>query len=107
MRAKPDGFELIFTEQVDPESAGNPESYALSSYTYQFHQTYGSEEIDTKSCAIKSATIGKDGRSVRLAVDGLRAGHVHELRAAGVKSKAGAPLLHELACYTLNQIPAP
>jgi hypothetical protein len=107
MRAKHDGFDLVFTEAVDPKAAGDPKSYELSSYTYHFHQTYGSEEIDAKPCAIRSATVSRDGRSVRLIVDGLRSGYVHELRAAGVSSASGAPLLHDLACYTLNQIPAP
>jgi hypothetical protein len=30
---------------------------------------------------------------------------VHELQAAGVKSSAGQPLLHNMAYYTLNYIP--
>ena len=29
MRAQPDGFELVFTEPVDPTTAGNVQSYAL------------------------------------------------------------------------------
>lgn len=107
MRAKHDGFDLVFTEAVDPKAAGDPKAYELSSYTYHFHETYGSEEIDAKACAIRSATVSRDGRSVRLIVDGLRSGYVHELRAAGVSSASGAPLLHDLACYTLNQIPTP
>ena len=106
MRAKPDGFELSFTQPVDRKAALNPRSYKMSGYTYQFHQSYGSEEIDAKPCKVRSATLSQDGMSVRLQVDGLRAGYVHELLAEGVKSAQGAPLLHSLACYTLNRIPS-
>ena len=41
-----------------------------------------------------------DGKSVRLVVDGLQIGHVHELKMAGIKSKTdGNPLLHDIAYY--------
>ena len=54
---------------------------------------------------VVSAKVATDGRSVRLKVEGLVEGHVHELHAAGVKSAKGAPLLHDAAYYTLNQLP--
>ncbi len=106
MKARPDGFELVFTEPVDPKTGGDVENYQISSYTYELHQSYGCEELDVKDCKIRSATVAKDRLSVRLRVDGLRAGYVHELHAAGLKSASGAPILHEMACYTLNRIPS-
>jgi hypothetical protein len=42
---------------------------------------------------------------VRLTVEGLRAGYVHELHLPGLKSSAGALLLHDEAYYTLIEIP--
>jgi len=48
------------------------------------------------------AGAGADGQSVKLVVDGLQEGHVHELHAEGVRSAAGLPLLHPEAYYTLN-----
>ena len=48
----------------------------------------------------------EDGKSVRLYVDGLQEGHIHDLAAAGVRSADGQPLLHPQAYYTLNYIPA-
>ncbi len=105
MRARPDGFELVFTKPVDPTSAAKIESYALSSYTYEYHATYGSDEIQTQSLAIQSATVSEDGKSVRLKVTGLRPLFVHELVARGVRSADGEALLHPDAYYTLNRIP--
>ncbi|MBI5773687.1 MAG: hypothetical protein HZA89_08090 [Verrucomicrobia bacterium] len=105
MRARPDGFELTFTQPVDAKAAGNPESYSMSSYTYLYSSAYGSDEIETKPVKIVSATMAKDGRSVRLKAEGLRELFVHELHADGVRSASGAKLDHALACYTLNRIP--
>lgn len=105
MRAKPDGFELTFTEAIDPAAAANVESYTLQTYTYIFQSAYGSPEVDFTKPTIKSATVGADGKSVRLVIDGLVAGHIHELTAPGVKSADGLPLLHKEAYYNLNRIP--
>jgi len=44
---------------------------------------------------------------VRLRVQGLRPYYVHELRAEGVRSGRGVPLLFPDAYYTLNRIPEP
>jgi glucose/arabinose dehydrogenase len=105
MRATPDGFELVFTQPVDRATAADPASYAMTSYTYLYSSAYGSDEIETESLRVLSATPGVDGRSVRLRVEGLRALCVHELHADGVRSAAGGSLDHPEAYYTLNRIP--
>ena len=106
MRAKPDGFELTFTEPVDAKSAGNPESYTLGTYAYIYQAAYGSPEVDHTTATINRVDVATDGKSVRLFVTGLQPGHVHELHADGVRSANGIPLLHKEAYYTLNTIPA-
>ncbi|WP_237607417.1 hypothetical protein [Roseimaritima sediminicola] len=106
MQARPDGFELVFTRPVDPATAADPASYALRSFTYQYHSAYGSDEIDARPLAIQSAVVSPDGRRVRLRIEGLRELYVHELVAAGVRDGQGHPLLHTDAYYTLNRIPA-
>ncbi len=105
MRALSDGFELVLTEPVDRTTASDAGSYAMNSYTYLYHSTYGSDEIQKRDLAIGEATVSEDGRSVRLQVDGLRELFVHELTAAGLRSADGRPLLHPNAYYTLNRIP--
>jgi len=105
MRAKPDGFELTFTLPVDPAKAADLASYTMTSYTYIFQAAYGSPEVDQSSPKIVSATVGADNKSVRLVVDGLKAGNIHELTAGGLRSADGLPLLHKEAFYTLNRIP--
>ena len=101
-----DGFELTFTEPVDAASVEDLKSYEISTYTYIFQSSYGSPEVDHSTPKITRAVAGPDGQSVRLYVDGLQRGHVHELHAAGVRSGGGLPLLHAEAYYTLNYLPA-
>ena len=106
MRIQSDGFELTFTEPVDPSTAVDPASYTIGTYTYIFQGRYGSPQVDATQPTIKSAKVASDGKSVRLVVDGLQIGHVHELKMAGIKSKTdGNPLLHDIAYYTLWHLP--
>jgi glucose/arabinose dehydrogenase len=107
MRAGPDGFELTFTEKVDPATAADPKSYELSTYTYIYQSVYGSPEVDGTMPAITKVEVSPDGLSARLFVEKLQEGHVHELHATGVRSAAGQPLLHPQAYYTLNYLPKP
>lgn len=106
MRAKPDGFELTFTEAVDPVTASNPASYTAREFTYIYQEKYGSPEVDDVLPKIEKIDVAKDGKSVRLKFDVLTKGHIHELHLDGVRSAKGTPVLHPVAYYTLNEIPA-
>ncbi|MBP88398.1 MAG: hypothetical protein CMJ64_17075 [Planctomycetaceae bacterium] len=105
MRAKPDGFELTFTQPVDPETAGDVASYKMQTYTYIYQASYGSPEVDHTEPKITAAEVASDGLSVRLRIDGLQEGHVHELHMGNVRSVKALPLLHNVGYYTLNYIP--
>ncbi len=105
MRVRPGGFELEFTRAVDPETAGNPASYSMQTYTYIYQASYGSPEVDHTTPKITAATVSDDRLKVLLSVDGLQEGHVHELHSSGVRSDTGLPLLHPEAYYTLNYFP--
>jgi len=105
MEARPDGFRLTFTEPVKAAVAKNPKNYSLISYTYKYHSSYGSDEIDNQTLKVTQAKPSKNGLSVELKIEGLREGYVHELDASKLLSKDGHPLLHAQAYYTLNLIP--
>jgi glucose/arabinose dehydrogenase len=105
MRARPDGFELTFTQPVDSAAAGELKSYQMKTFTYIYRAEYGSPEVDQTTPAITRVEVGADAKSVRLYVDGLQEGHVHALTAAGVRSADGLALLHKEAYYTLNYLP--
>jgi hypothetical protein len=105
MRAKHDGFELTFTRPVDLKTASDPKSYQMQNYCYIYRADYGSPEVDQSTPAIKKAVVSSDGKSVRLYIDGLVEGNIHELHANGVRSADGLPLLHRETYYTLNYLP--
>jgi len=106
MRILSDGFELEFTKPVDKNSAESLDSYTMKTYTYIFQGKYGSPRVDDSTPTIKNAKLAKDGKTVRLFVDGMKRGHVHELNSEGVRSKKeGHPLLHDMAYYTVWHFP--
>ena len=105
MRAKPDGFDLTFTQPVDPQSAGDPASYSMKTYTTIYQSSYGSPKVDASTPAITRIAVAPDKLSARLFIEGIVPGNVHELHAAGVRSAKDEPLLHDAAYYTLNNIP--
>ncbi len=100
-----DGFELTFTQPVDPATARQLKNYAVQGFTYHYREKYGSPAIDLLDCPVRSATVSEDGKRVRLVIDGLRVGYVHEVKLSGLKATNGQPLLHGLGYYTLNHIP--
>lgn len=106
MEARADGFLLTFTQPVDEAVAGNVTNYQMTSYTYLYHQKYGSDEVDTKMVQITKAIVEDKGKKVRLVCAGLREGYVHELHMEEVKSEEGKPLEHAEAYYTLNHLPS-
>jgi hypothetical protein len=105
MKARPDGFELTFTEPVEPASASNPANYQMNAYTYIYQSAYGSPEVDKSTPVIRDVKVSPDGLRARLKIEGMQIGHVHELKAAGVRSSQGHSLLHDAAYYTLFVIP--
>ncbi|TWU58179.1 PQQ-dependent sugar dehydrogenase [Rubripirellula reticaptiva] len=99
-----DGFELRFTKPVDAKTASDLASYTMTTYAYEYREQYGSPEVDHTEPTISSATVSDDGMSVRLVVDGLQRGHVHELHADGIRGTDELPLLHSEAYYTVNRL---
>ncbi|EMI45930.1 hypothetical protein [Rhodopirellula sp. SWK7] len=103
MRLTPNGFELEFTQEVDPVAAGDVGAYRMSTYTYEYRSQYGSPEVDATQPTIQSVSVSDDRKSVSLTVNGLQLGHVHELHADGVRGVDDGELLHNVAYYTLNR----
>ena len=95
---KSDGFELTVTPEADIKTFADSSSYTMETYTYIYQKGYGSPEGDGTVPVIAQATPGKSGKSVRLQVEGMVKGHVHELKMPGIRRKdSEQPLLHEVA----------
>ncbi len=105
INARPDGFLLTFTKPVDSTSAANVATYKLSTFTHIYQGGYGSPEVDQTTPVIQSAEVSDDGLRVRLHVEGLVPGHIHDFDLSALRSSEGEAPLHAAAYYTLNEIP--
>ena len=104
--AQSDGFEVTFTQPVDEKTARNPASWSFSSFTYQYHHNYGSPVINQAIRNIKAIEVSPDHLKVRLVLDSMKLGYIHEIRAEGIRSAdSSIELLHNYGYYTLNRLP--
>ena len=102
---RPDGFLLTFTKPVEAEVAARPESYELETYTHIYAGFYGSPEVDHTKPKVTKAEVADDKMSVRLYLDNIAQGHIHDFHLPELKSADGEKLLHKRAYYTVNEIP--
>ena len=105
VKAKPDGFEIEFTQPVNKELAENPASYKVTGFSYKYQAAYGSPVINNEDCEVIGVVVSEDGMKARLLVDNLRLGYIHEITAEGVENTYGKKLLHHVGYYTLNNLP--
>ena len=107
-----DGFELTFTQPVEPKAAADPESYDVTQHGYKYHAKYGSPELDhdgkenaTTVIKVAAATVSLDKLKVRLQLAGWKPGYVTMVRSLDVKNATGDSLVNDTFWYTLNQVP--
>jgi glucose/arabinose dehydrogenase/mono/diheme cytochrome c family protein len=86
VRAIKEGFEIDFTRPVDRAIASDPASYSISSYRRVPKGGYHTPDSDRSALAVREAGVSEDGKRVRLSVDPLRIGFVHEVTIGGVRS---------------------
>ncbi len=112
VHARRDGFELTFTQPVDPATAGKADNWDVTQFTYEYHEKYGSPEFDfdgkpdsASSVKVASATVSADNLTLNLKIEGWRTNYVTTIRALDVTNADGKPLRNDTVYYTLNQIP--
>jgi hypothetical protein len=110
-RVTPRGIDLTFTDPLDKETAGDVDSYSATWCNLRWTSGYGSDEYwvsdpDKKGrepLPIRGASVSSDGRTVSLAIEGLRPVYYLVLRYR-FKAADGAPISQELT-YTINRAP--
>lgn len=101
-------FRAYLYQPADKFTLADVSSYTMETYTYAYQKGYGSPEVDGTIPLITQAIPGENGKSVYLQVKGMVKGHVHEIKMDGVRRHdSQQPLLHQVAYYTLNEIPTP
>lgn len=104
--ALPDGLEIEFTLPADPVQLKNAINYEVNSFTYKYQHQYGSPIINNQVRKIVGIVPSADGKKVKLVLDSLIEGHIHEVRIKNILSTAQQSLLHDVAYYTMNNIPS-
>ena len=104
LRAIHDGFEVEFIHAVDAARAVDPKNYSISGYTRVWKGGYGTPDSGRYNVTIKSVSLLKDGKTVRLNVDELRTKHVYDV-ACG-KVGGDQPLWPSTGHYSMNRIPS-
>ena len=105
IHALTDGFEVEFTSPADSTDLKNSMNYSVNSFTYKYHEDYGSPIINFQERKIIGIIPSSDGLKVKLVLDSLIEGNIHEIKLANIQSKEKLPLLHNTGYYTLNNIP--
>ena len=98
------GFEMTFTRPVEPSAAGNPETYKVRHYYYEYHARYGSPEMDSQEEVPKSAVLSDDRTKVTLEFGAMVAWRVYEFHLNALKGDDGAEIANPLVAYTLNHL---
>ena len=65
LKAKAGGVELTFTDALDPKTV-DAKSFDVKVWGLTRSKNYGSKHIDEKPLAVGKATVGDDGKTVRL-----------------------------------------
>lgn len=107
LKIMPDGFLISFTEPVNALLAEDPEIYSLRTFTHIYRKNYGSPEVDQTQLETVKAVVSKDRLQVRITLNKLVKGHVHEFDLSRMRSQKNRKLVHPNAYYTVNEIPNP
>ncbi len=111
MKAVKGAIELTFTEALDPETANDPDSYAIQQWNYLWSEKYGSPDLsvaDPKkkgrdTVDVKSAKLSADGKTVRLEIPDLKPVMQMGIKIR-VRSADGAAVALEVY-GTINRVP--
>jgi glucose/arabinose dehydrogenase len=104
MKVTETGFNLAFTRPVDAAIASNPETYAMRTYFYNYHEAYGSNKFDLKDVKIASAVVSPDRLSVALTLESLEAWRIYDMKFKGLRTADGHELVNSWIVYTLNHL---
>ena len=106
IHAQSDGFEVEFTLPVNASKLKDARNFSVNSFTYKYHHQYGSPIINNRPRKIIGMVPSPDGKKVKLVLDSLIPGYIHEIRVVNLESTEQKSLLHDFAYYTLNEIPS-
>lgn len=104
IRSLADGFEIVFTEQVDRASVAAA-AFSVKQWHYARAAGYGCCKDQEEARTVAKTEVSTDGMRVYLQIPGLKAmDFVAAFKLTGVKSATGGAIYDNEAWYTLNNL---
>ncbi len=105
MHVTPRGFRFDFTAPLDA-SATDPALWSAERYTYAYHSTYGSPQMEKEAVVPVKITLTAGGKSAEVELPELKPNFIYDFNLAKLKSAAGPTPLNPRIAYTLRKVPA-
>jgi len=106
IRAKPEGFEIEFTEPISRDYSLSEKDFNLQQWWYLPTASYGGPKKDLEVLRIERLDLSEDRTKVYLKIANLKEEHVVYFAVSeDLKSADGQELWSGDAWYTLNNIP--
>jgi len=107
IKAKPDGFEIAFTEPLKKAGLNAIlDKLVIQQYRYKATAAYGGPKLDLETLKPEHIILADDGMKIALKIPGLKENHVVYFNLpVDLKSNTGNSLWSSEAWYTLNKIP--
>ena len=99
-----DGFDLKFTQPLDPEIAMEENKLRVQHHTYAYSNQYGGPKRDRKAVSIQSRKLSKDGKTLSIKLEELKPGYIYEFECKGFASKEGEKVSFGQAWYNVNKL---
>lgn len=97
------GFDITFTQPLDPTEARKPDNYGLRHWGYLYRPDYGSPKVDETTLKPTSVTLSDDHKTVHLSLP-LLTQRVYMFHLQAIAAKDGAKLTNPIGYYTLNRL---
>ncbi len=105
IRAKPEGFEIEFTEPI-AAAVLDPALLEIQQWRYEPTASYGGPKLDLTQLTPESMQLSGDGKRLLVTIPGLLEKHVIYFKLPeDLRSQTGSSLWSSEAWYTLNNIP--
>ena len=101
----PTGFRVTFTEPLAP-AAADPALWPIERYTYAYHATYGSPQLEKVPVAAGKITLSADARTAEVELPELRPDFIYDFDFTKLANAAGLTPLNPHLAYTLRKVPA-
>lgn len=98
------GFSLTFTVPLNETLATSRDSYSIKTYSYRYHQGYGSPQVNQKTLKPSKATLSANGKSVMLDLPEMEARRLYEISLRELRTTKGLSLLNPLLVYHAHNL---